>query len=90
MTKAEGLLKMADIISVDDNIVYSTHTEDGITTFFDIDEQLLGQFPGDEDKILVNIAVQGEDIGVYYSYDLNEKFIGISLFEEDYYEDESE
>ena len=90
MTKAEGLLKMADIISVGDNIVYSTHTEDGITTFFDIDEQLLGQFPGDEDKILVNIAVQGEDIGVYYSYDLNEKFIGISLFEEDYYEDESE
>ena len=90
MTKAEGLLKMADIISVGDNIVCSTHTEDGIITFFDIDEQLLGQFPEDEDKILINIAVQGEDIGVYYSYDLNEKFIGISLFEEDYYEDESE
>lgn len=90
MTEAEGLLKMADITSVEDNIVYSSHTEDGITTFFNIDEQLLGQFPGDEDKTLVHIAVQGEDIGVYYSYDLKGKFIGISLFNEDYYEDESE
>lgn len=90
MTEAEGLLKMADIISVGDNIVYSSHTEDGVTTFFDADEQLIGQLPRDEDKILVHMAVQGEDIGVYYSYDLNEKFIGISLFDEGYYEDESE
>ena len=90
MTEAEGLLKMADIISVEDSIVYSSHTEDGVTTFFGIDEQLIGQLPRDEDKVLVHMAVQGEDSGVYYSHDLKGKFIGISLFDEGYYEDESE
>jgi len=80
MTEVEGLLKMADIISVDDDVVISSYTEDGVTTFFDINDQPLAQLPGDEERIIINMSIQGENTGVYYSYDLNSKFIGVSLF----------
>lgn len=75
---SKNFLKLADVVTVDEyNVACVLYEEDSIV-LLDLNDQVLAVLPGDEDKVLVHIAVQGENTGIFYTFNLNQEFIGVS------------
>ena len=74
---------MADIITVDNLVVSYVLEEEGVIALLDGNEQVMAILPEDNESVLVHMAVMGNtEESVYYDFDLNQQFLGVSKFED--------
>lgn len=76
-----NLLRMADVITVNNFIVSYVLPEDGVICLLDCNDQVLAILPEDEDSVVIHMAVRGNTEGVFYDFNLKQEFLGVSRFE---------
>jgi len=76
-----NLLKMADVITVNNFIVSYVLPEDGVICLLDCNDQVLAILPEDEDSVVIHMAVRGNAEGIFYDFNLKQEFLGVSRFE---------
>lgn len=81
MAEYINLLKMADVISVNNHIVSYVLPEDGVICLLDCDDQVLAILPEDKDSVIVHMSIRGNSEGFFYDFNLDQEFLGVSRFE---------
>ena len=81
MAEYINLLKMADVITVNNYIVSYVLPEDGVICLLDCDDQVLAILPEDIKDVVIHMAVSGNTEGVFYDFNLKQEFLGVSRFE---------
>ena len=81
MAEYINLLKMADVISVNNYIVSYVLPEDGVICLLDLNDQVLAILPEDKDSVIVHMAIRDNSEGFFYDFNLDQEFLGVSRFE---------
>ena len=81
MAEYINLLRMADVITVNNFIVSYVLPEDGVICLLDCNDQVLAILPEDEENVVIHMAVRGNTEGVFYDFNLKQEFLGVSRFE---------
>lgn len=81
MAEYINLLKMADVISVNNYIVSYVLPEDGVICLLDCDDQVLAILPEDIEDVVIHMAIMDNTEGVFYDFNLKQEFLGVSRFE---------
>ena len=81
MAEYINLLKMADVISVNNYIVSYVLPEDGVICLLDCDDQVLAILPEDVKDVVIHMAIGDNTEGLYYDFNLQQEYLGVSRFE---------
>ena len=84
MAEYINLLKMADVISVNNYMVSYVLPEDGVICLLDCDDQVLAILPEDIKDVVIHMAIRDETeglYGLYYDFNLHQEYLGVSRFE---------
>ena len=81
MAEYINLLKMADVISVNNYIVSYVLLEDGVICLLDCDDQVLAILPEDIKDVVIHMAIRDNTEGLYYDFNLQQEYLGVSRFE---------
>lgn len=81
MVEYINLLKMADVITVNNYIVSYVLPEDGVVCLLDCNDQVLAILPEDIDDVVIHMAIGGNSEGFFYDFNLQQEFLGVSRFE---------
>ena len=81
MAEYINLLKMADVISVNNYIVSYVLPEDGVICLLDLNDQVLAILPEDRESVIVHMAIRDNSEGFFYDFNLDQEFLGVSRFE---------
>lgn len=76
-----NLLRMADIITVNNYVVSYVLPEDGVVCLLDCNDQVLAILPEDIDDVVIHMAIGGNSEGFFYDFNLQQEFLGVSRFE---------
>lgn len=76
-----NLLRMADIITVNNYVVSYILPEDGVVCLLDCNDQVLAILPEDIDDVVIHMAIGGNSEGFFYDFNLQQEFLGVSRFE---------
>lgn len=81
MVEYINLLKMADVITVNNYVVSYILPEDGVVCLLDCNDQVLAILPEDIDDVVIHMAIGGNSEGFFYDFNLQQEFLGVSRFE---------
>ena len=81
MAEYINLLKMADVITVNNYVASCVLPEDGVICLLDCDDQVLAILPEDEENVVIHMAVRDNAEGIFYDFNLKQEFLGVSRFE---------
>lgn len=81
MAEYINLLKMADVITVNNYIVSYVLPEDGVICLLDCDDQVLAILPEDIEDVVIHMAIMDNTEGLYYDFNLQQEYLGVSRFE---------
>ena len=81
MAEYINLLKMADVITVNNYVVSCVLPEDGVICLLDCNDQVLAILPEDVKDVIIHMAIGGNSEGFFYDFNLQQEFLGVSRFE---------
>ena len=81
MAEYINLLKMADVITVNNYIVSCVLPEDGVICLLDCNDQVLAILPEDVKDVVIHMAIRDNTEGLYYDFNLQQEYLGVSRFE---------
>lgn len=81
MAEYINLLKMADVITVNNYVVSCVLPEDGVICLLDCNDQVLAILPEDAKDVVIHMAIRDNTEGVFYDFNLKQEFLGVSRFE---------
>ena len=81
MSEYINLLRMADVITVNNYIVSYVLPEDEVICLLDCNDQVLAILPEDIDDVVIHMAIGGNSEGFFYDFNLQQEFLGVSRFE---------
>ena len=81
MAEYINLLRMADVITVNNYIVSYVLPEDGVICLLDCNDQVLAILPEDAKDVVIHMAIMDNTEGLYYDFNLQQEYLGVSRFE---------
>lgn len=81
MTEYINLLRMADVITVNNYVVSCVLPEDGVICLLDCNDQVLAILPEETKDVVIHMAIRDNTEGLFYDFNLQQEYLGVSRFE---------